>query len=181
MKRKPLPDMGDLKHITLSDINDVYQLYEDGRIFTKHTGKFLKKTLIRGKEVYGLVDTTGVHRTVTVDLLIKKYFEGLPEFEFVKHVPLVGNEDDYQVYSDGRIFSKRQYMFLTPKKTQTNWKFVCILDQGWKRKTLYCARAVWESFVGPIGIQEKLRFIDEDRQNCSLENLDVVMKGIYSE
>lgn len=181
--RKSLYDLPNekIKHITLTEINDLYQLYEDGRIFSRVIGGYLKSSIIHKKEqVYTLVvKSIGKSTTFSKQFLIRKYFGGIPEFDFIQHVPLKGYEDEYEIYSDGKVFSKREFRFLVPKKTKTNWKFVCILDKNIKRKTLYCARAVWESFVGPIGFEYKLQFLDEDRQNCSLENLNLVMKKIY--
>lgn len=173
-----LPKNVTAKHVPLVDINEYYELYEDGRIFSRVTGKFLTVVLINNHPVYCLV-TNGKNIAYSADFLVRKYFTGLPQFDYVQHVPLKGYENEYQVYSDGRIYSKINYDFLTPKKTKTNWKFVCILDKKCKRKTCYIARAVWESFVGPIGYEYKIKFLDEDRQNCCLENLDLQLKAMY--
>lgn len=173
-----LPEV-DMKHVPLTDINELYQLYEDGRIFSRIFGKWLTPCIINGDQAYGLLIHGKHHSTFSKSSLLRKYFGGIPEFEYIQHKPLKGYEEDYEIYSDGRVFSKREFRFLVPKKTKSNWKFVCVLDKRVRRKTLYCARAVWESFVGPIGFQYKLRFLDQDRQNCSLENLDLVKKKIY--
>ena len=171
------PEMDNMKHVPLTGINKLYELYEDGRIFSRLTGKWIIEQFYckeRNKLGYTLMREDGTYSAYSKECLVRKYILGLPEFDGIKHVPYIHNED-YEVYDNGQIYSKLFYKFLTPHYTKTNWKFVCILDKEGNRKTLYNAKAVWESFNSPLN-GNKLDFISGDRKDCSLSNLKLKIK-----
>ena len=171
---KPELPQKNMRHAPLSGINKDYEIYEDGSIFSRMTGKWMSLQIYgpeKNKIGYTLTKAEGGLSSYSKDCLLREYIIGIPQIEGVKHVPYVHNED-YEIYDNGEIYSKKHYKFLTAHYSNTNWKFVCALKKDGNKFTMYNAKAVWESFVGPLN-GKKLDFISGDRRDCSLENLKI--------
>ena len=168
----------DLKQVVLTDYNKYYVLLENGKIWSKVAGKFVKTySDDRNFDMVVLTGKDGIMNT-TINHLMKKYFQFENLFEGVNYKPVVGLEDRYLALEDGRIYSLRHFKFITPSKTKTGWSIVSILNKEGKRFTAYPARLVYEAFNGPIKQGYCISFKDKNKTNCSLKNLDV-KENIY--
>lgn len=154
-----------------------YVLFKDGKVWSKVMGKFITPY----ETVQGRMNGIAIcynHKQVntTIDHLLKMFFCNLPEIEGVEHKPMFGYEDYYEIYSDGRIWSKHQLKWLSQCVSNTGWVLCCIYGKDGKRKTAYVANEVWKSFKGSINEKLKVAFKDEQKTNCNLSNLYLTNK-----
>lgn len=172
-KRVEIPEeYKDKKHIVLTDIDPEYILFEDGKIFSKKTGKFKIISYSHGVPIYCMRRTT-----YSVDFLIRKYFKSEDIIKEGGYV-LIKGFDDYMINKKGQIFSLNQHMVIsTFARTKTGWPIVSLMKDH-KRYTLYVAKLVFNTFVGEIPAGYKLRFLNERRSDCRIENL--VLKKVAS-
>ena len=108
----PIPETN-LRHIQLQ-IHPDYVLFQNGDLFSRVTGKFIKRTIdAKGNQMYSFKNIfTNKNTTITVKATVRKYFHNqLPQFEGVKHKP-IENYPDYELYSNGRVWSKNSCFFL---------------------------------------------------------------------
>lgn len=173
-KKTELPEeYMNIKHIALNEIDEDYILLEDGRLWSRKVGKF-KKTLTSkdGYLVYKLTrKDTKKCSIFPVECLVRKYFIKTAPIDQVEYKHIVDN-NKYYVTKDGRIFNVRNCSFVKPAKTNTGWLIVGLIKDH-KRVSTYVARAVYQTFVGPIERGYRLKFIDGDKSNCRLQNLTI--------
>lgn len=163
------------RNIVLEDINPAYVLYEDGSIYSTIMNKFLTTT--KNGKFYNLLRTDKTQCLYSKDFLVKRYITKMDPLKNTEYKQIKDNEN-YYVTRDGRVFSTLFYKFITPCITNNGWKVVCLIING-RRTTIYVAKAVWEAFNGPLDKMYKLKFKDNNRKNCSLDNLEIEMKKCY--
>ena len=85
-------DKENMKHVTLTEINPIYELYEDGTVFSKVFGRFVRTYEYKNKLYYNLIRANGGTCTYSREKLVRKYITGniTPEIEGVEHKPMIG-------------------------------------------------------------------------------------------
>lgn len=154
-----------------------YIIYDDGRIFNMKWQRFLKPTTIHeGKYKFiRLVSDQGKGKYFYVHFLIKKLFGNVcPEIEGLEHKPIKGYEGLYECYSDGSIFSCRREMFLKTVINNGNNYIYLSNDSG--KKFYKVASLVLATFSNSYNRKDQIIFKDNDKTNCSLNNLTVIRK-----
>ena len=123
-----LPE-SNLRHITL-EIDDRFQIYEDGKIFSRKSGKWLKPMVgYKGEQIYVICNYQENKRTtITVKPFLAKYFFCEPPENGIEHKPVVGLEDRYQFYRDGKMWSRITGKFLKLSTIKT-YGIYCLVDQ----------------------------------------------------
>ena len=82
---------------------------------------------------------------------------------------------NYEIYSDGRIWSYKRNKFLKHQTDKGGYKRVCLTDNLGKRKMYMVHRVVYESVTGapiPEGLQ--VNHIDENKTNNNINNLNLM-------
>ena len=85
------------------------------------------------------------------------------------------NYSNYEVYSDGRIWSYKTKRFLKPQTNNNGYQRVQLYDNEGKPKLYLLHRVVWEAVTGepiPEGLQ--VNHIDEDKTNNHINNLNLM-------
>ena len=167
-----------LKHAPLYDISPYYEIYQNGEIYSRMSGKFLTKHLHQ-KSIGISLRRNGKLTTFSIDALYRKYIIGMPEIEGVEHKPLKNYEQYYEVYSDGRVFSKREYKFLKICTNQEKYHMFSVVNDDGRITSCYIHRAVYETFVGEIPAGYQIHHIDNNNENNSLSNLQLVDRLIH--
>lgn len=166
-----------MKHVTLTDINPVYQLYEDGSIFSRVKGDFLSPCLCVNSYFYTLTRKNRPTSTYSQANLIRKYITGIitPQIEGVEHKPVIGYEGIYQIYTNGQVWSHIKNKWLVACATKRGYLLYCLVDSEGKTKTKYIHRLLAESFIlnGPLNGSE-VHHKDHNKTNNSIENLEVL-------
>ena len=83
--------------------------------------------------------------------------------------------DKYEIYADGRIWSYKRKKFLKPTTNKRGYLLVGLTDNEGNRKKYQLHRIVFETFSGsPIPNNLQCNHIDEDKKNCSFENINLM-------
>lgn len=166
-----------MKHVTLTDINPVYQLYEDGSIFSRVKGGFIRNYLFGNSYFYTLKRTNRPLSTYSLENLVRKYIVGTitPQIEGVEHKPVIGYEGIYQIYTNGQVWSHIKNRWLTACATKRGYLLYCLVDDKGKTKTEYIHRLLAENFIlnGPLN-GSQVHHKDHNKTNNSIENLEVL-------
>lgn len=160
------------RFVVLETINPIYVLYEDGSLYSRVAKRFLSTT--ENGRFYNLLKASGGQSLFSKDFLIRRFITKLQPLKNIEHKQLVDNSV-YYVTKDGRIFSTRVYQFINPCTTRSGWSVVSLIKDK-KRVTTYVAKVVWETFMGPIPKGYKISFKDNNKENCSLDNLELKTK-----
>ena len=86
------------------------------------------------------------------------------------------NYDNYEIYSDGRIYSYKYKKFLKPGTNKDGYQQVGLFDNEGKRKMYFVHRIVWEAVTGePIPEGYEINHRNEIKtDNRFFENLELV-------
>lgn len=176
----------------LNDINQAYVLTKDGKVWSRRHDKYMKPLFYHEKyEGYALIKScNGKQSVYSKKLLMDKYFTSVNEilkgevYKEAKYYQAVGedytqakNYEGYLITKSGKLFSIKQYKFITPKLTQTGWP-VFSLMRGKKRVSAYLAHIVFNSWVGEVPKGWRLYFINGNKADCRIEN--IVLEPIAS-
>ena len=85
----------------------------------------------------------------------------------IKPYPL---DENYLIYSDGRVFSKKSNRFLTPTLNKTNGYLYVSLGRKLPKKNIH--RLVAECFIPNPNNLPQVNHKDENKQNNNVENLE---------
>lgn len=169
-----------MKHATLKDINPVYQLYEDGSLFSRTSGKFIKSYISKGIQYYIIPTTYTNSKTSSFgkERLVKKYIIGkvAPQIEGVEHKPMLGYQGIYQIYSNGQVWSYSKFKWMTAcLESRKKYSLYCLMDAEGNIRTEYVHRLLAENFIlnKPIG-NYQVHHKDHNPKNNSLDNLTVL-------
>lgn len=170
-------DKENMKHVTLTEINPIYELYEDGTVFSRVFGRFVKTYENRNKLYYILIRAIGGSCTYSREKLVRKYIIGniTPEIEGVEHKPMLGYEGIYQIYSNGQVWSYIKNKWMTACPVKRKYLLYCLIDANGNVKTEYVHRLLAENFIvnGPLNGLE-VHHKDHNQQNNSLDNLKIM-------
>lgn len=92
----------------------------------------------------------------------------------VRFKPVVGYENEYLIYEDGKVFSVRKNKFLVSKPNKTVKYFQVSLWKNNKEKHFYIHRLVAIHFIPNPNDLPEVNHIDGNRQNNSVSNLEWV-------
>lgn len=92
--------------------------------------------------------------------------------ELWKPVIIDGEETEYLVSNFGRVYSKRRRIFRKTVHCRFGYVQIALFHHS-KRYTYLLHRLVWETFKGPIPEGYEINHLDEDKDNCSLDNLSL--------
>lgn len=82
---------------------------------------------------------------------------------------------NYEIYSDGRIWSNLRNKFLKPQTTKDGYKQVNLVDNEGNKKWYLLHRVVYEAVTSePIPKGYEINHIDENKENNSITNLELV-------
>lgn len=82
---------------------------------------------------------------------------------------------NYEIYSDGRIWSKSRNKFLKPQTTKDGYQQVNLIDNEGKMKRYTVHKIVYEAVSGkPIPKGYEINHIDERKDNNARSNLELV-------
>lgn len=85
------------------------------------------------------------------------------------------NFDNYEIYSDGRIWSYKYKKFLKPWTKKDGYKQVALYDDEGNKKYYYVHRVVYETFSGePIPEGYDVNHISEVKTENFFENLNLM-------
>lgn len=115
-----------------------YVMFQDGSLYSTKSGKFLTKTKdINGIEIYSFKRPNGVSTTITIAATLRKLFHNqLPDIEGVEHKPIEGYQGLYQFYSNGKVWSYRNCMFLVGAINNGKY-YVSLVNQDGIVSTFY--------------------------------------------
>lgn len=181
-KEHQLPkEKENMKHVTLTEINPYYELYEDGSIFSKIRGIFLRPQNNKGKQVYIVkAPARGMgFTTLSITQLLRDYFydKTAPQLEGVEHKPMIGYEGIYQIYSNGQVWSFVKCKWMTAcLQSKKRYYLYCLQDAEGKVTTKYVHRLIAENFIlnGPLPNKYQIHHKDHNPKNNSVENLQVL-------
>lgn len=79
----------------------------------------------------------------------------------------------YEIFVDGRIWSKKSKKFLKPQTTRNGYQKVCLFDNEGKRHQEYVHRITWMAVNGVWEIPKcyDIHHCDEDKMNNQIANL----------
>lgn len=84
---------------------------------------------------------------------------------------------NYEIYSDGRIWSYKRSNFLKPSTLPNGYKKVTLYDNEGKPKSYYIHRIVYETFSGTqIPEEMQINHISEVKDENFFENLQLVSR-----
>ena len=170
-------DKENMKHVTLTEINPYYELYEDGSIFSRARGCFVRTYLHINNNYYVLIKAKGGTSTYSKENLVRKYIVGniTPEIEGVEHKPMLGYEGIYQIYSNGQVWSYIKNKWMTACPVKQKYLLYCLIDANGNVRTEYVHRLLAENFIvnGPLNGLE-VHHKDHNQQNNSLDNLKIM-------
>lgn len=78
---------------------------------------------------------------------------------------------NYLIFEDGRIYSKKNKIFLIPIKKSTGYYAINLYDDNKKRKMFFIHRLVAELFIPNPNNYSEVNHLDEDKSNNSIGNL----------
>ena len=169
-----------IKHVTLTEINPIYQLYEDRTIFSRARGSFVKFYKSRNNQycVLSVAEEGKTNSTYSVESLVRKYITGkiTPQIEGVEHKPMIGYQGIYQIYSNGQVWSYVKNKWLTAcLESRGKYKLYCLQDAKGKVKTEYVHRLLAENFIlnEPLNGRQ-VHHKDHNQKNNSIDNLIVL-------
>ena len=86
------------------------------------------------------------------------------------------NYSNYEVFSDGRIYSYKTKKFLKPRTQKNGYQVVCLYDNEGNMKPYLLHRVIYESVTGkPIPKCMQINHINEDKtDNRFFENLNLM-------
>lgn len=195
MRIKKLHDIPEevmhLGYAILTDINEAYVLTGDGRLWSRKSNQFIQSIKYYDKfQGYAIIKKNGKQSIYSKNKLMGKYFSTINEymkgeaFTEAKYYEAIGedykevkNYEDYLITKSGKLFSIKQYKFITPKVTQTGWPVFSLMKDK-KRVTAYLAHIVFNSWVGDIPEGYRLHFINGNKADCRIEN--IVLQKIVS-
>jgi hypothetical protein len=85
--------------------------------------------------------------------------------------PIEGYEGDYDIYTDGRVFSYKSNRFLSPSNDKDGYKKVVLCKNGIKGHFRVC-RLVAKAFVANPANYHLVNHLDEDKANDNASNLE---------
>lgn len=155
-----------------------YQIMEDGRIYNTKTKRYVVHTYSTVKgyhfETVGLVDDNGKIHRFNVDSLVRRTMNSdLPELEGVEHKPMLDYEDIYEVYSNGKVWSKKYCKWMYLQDNGNGYLMFIASKDGIKVPKLV-HRVVVETFRRRMYEDEEANHIDKDRSNNQLDNLQIM-------
>ena len=85
------------------------------------------------------------------------------------------NYSNYEVFSDGRIYSYKTKKFLKPQTQKNGYQQIQLSDNDGNKKRYYLHRVVYESVTGsPIPENLECNHIDENKENNNISNLNLM-------
>lgn len=167
-----------LKHVSLDEINPIYQLYEDGSIFSRVAGCF-KEPYTKMHKTYLTLNIKGKGTTTfSIDKLIRKYIIGdiTPEIEGVEHKPMLGYEGIYQIYSNGQVWSYVKGRWMTAcLQSRKKYLLYCLQDAEGKVTTQYVHRLLAQNFILKAPLNDcQVHHKNNNPKDNSLSNLSVL-------
>ena len=172
-----------MKHVQLTDINPIYELYEDGSIFSRARGTFKRSYPFHNSDYYVLIlksqgNDKSTTSTFSKDNLVRKYITGkiIPQIEGVEHKPMIGYQGIYQIYSNGQVWSFVKNRWMTAcYQSKHRYQLYCLQDANGKVKTEYVHRLLAENFIlnAPLNGQQ-VHHKDHNQNNNSLDNLIIL-------
>ena len=82
---------------------------------------------------------------------------------------IIGYEN-YLIYDDGRVYSKKRNIFLKPKDNGLGYKQICLCNNGGQKWT-YIHRLVALHYIPNPENKPQVDHLDRDRSNNNLSNL----------
>ena len=82
------------------------------------------------------------------------------------------NYSNYEIYTDGKIWSYKYKKFLKPATTKNGYQIVQLSDNEGKAKMYYVHRLVAQAFIENPNNLPCVNHKDENKQNNSVENLE---------
>lgn len=158
-----------------------YLVSEEGNVFDTKTKRYKSLLTVtkNGNDyfLYRLMNDQGQDKAIYISSIIRKTFNNqLPEFPNVEHKPLKDYEDRYEVYSDGKIWSKFKHSFLLLNDNQNGYLQFFVYGIG-KRKPKLIHRIVYETFAGPIYEGYQINHKDQNKSNNDISNLEQMLKA----
>ena len=178
----PLPsDKENIKHVALKDINPIYQLYEDGTVFSRVKGCFLEMHLNYKKWCYVLNRLTGKTNSYTKERLLKEYF-GIDETKAPQigfgHKQMIGYGEKYQIYNNGKVWSFFKNDWLSSGSDKKGYLHYTLSNSKGEFVTELVHRLVAYNFKWNGSKKEFDKFevhhVDSNNQNNSVENLEIL-------
>lgn len=80
---------------------------------------------------------------------------------------------NYEVFEDGRIWSKYSKKFLKPATTRDGYQKVCLVDNNGKKHMQYVHLVTWIAIKGEIPKGMQINHIDECKTNNAIWNLEL--------
>ena len=90
-------------------------------------------------------------------------------------IKLKGYDYNYYINKKGEVFKDNKK--LSPANNGLGYLDIKLLKNG-KRKHHYVHRLVWETFNGDIPQGYEINHIDHNKQNNTLENLELVTRSV---
>lgn len=123
-----IPDLG-CKYILLPFDNE-FVFYQNGNLFSLKTGAFIKKQITNhGVEFYSIRNgQLKKTHTFVIEQAIKVYFHNQLPQNGCKH-STIKDFPNYQLYSNGRVWSKKNFIWLKGATTNTSY-FVTLVNEN---------------------------------------------------
>ena len=152
-----------MKSVTINGFSD-YELYEDGRVWSRIQCKFLRP--YRGRVQLRKNNTS---YWFTVNKLMKEHnlLWLAPDIDGLKHTTFLF-DSAYQVYSNGSIWSRKHKKFLS-HVNRNGHNSLLIAGKYYNIDEL-----VYSHFVGPVKKGYHIKHKDGDLSNDKLSNLELI-------
>ena len=129
-----------------------YTIREDGVVWNKRLNRPVP---IQYSGRYRNVPSVAVYqnkemRLFTIKRLLIDYFwsKDLPQIEGVQHKPMFDYENIYQIYSNGQIWSKKSWKWMTScLESRGRYYLYCLQNEEGKTRTEYVHRLLAENFI----------------------------------
>ena len=83
----------------------------------------------------------------------------------------------YAASVDGEIYSFKTNKILKPQDMGNGYKYICIFDRDKEKyRNYYIHRFVWECYQGIITNDKEINHRDENKQNNSISNLELMSR-----
>ena len=158
---------------TIKGFSD-YEMYEDGRIWSKKWNRFMRPTLIKHNDkkyyIIHLIDDEGKKKMCYIHKMKRELFGvKVPELDGLKHKVIEGYEN-YSIYSNGIVYSHKRNIFL--KYVIVNDKKYVVLVKDKQTHSLSVAKLVARAFIKGYNDDGFIIFKDRDYFNCDVSNLE---------